>query len=300
MSPGGFMTGSLCSLAERPCSKMWIQFPLGVDFRVYLDEQVAKCDVFLAVIGRNWMKANGRKGKSRLEELGDFVRIEVESALKRDIPIIPVLVGGAAIPSSERLPSSIQDLSFRNGIAVRPDPDFHRDMDRLIEYLKQQVRGSGEPQPKPDIQVKPVQKETKQPAPAAPVDMVKVPKGPFLYGEKKTREVIDYDYWIDKYPVTNEKYRAFVSAGGYVNRNYWSGDGWKWNVPNIPRTPAYLENSNWSKPNHPVVGVSYYEAEAYAKWAGKRLPTEQEWEKAARGKRWADVSMGRGVRQGSM
>jgi hypothetical protein len=79
--------------------------PFGVDFRIYLDEQVAKCDVFLAVIGRNWMKAKGRNGKPRLEDPGDFVRIEVESALKRDIPIIPVLVGGASIPPADRLPS---------------------------------------------------------------------------------------------------------------------------------------------------------------------------------------------------
>ncbi|MBX3334863.1 MAG: toll/interleukin-1 receptor domain-containing protein [Nitrospira sp.] len=83
--------------------------PLGVDFRVYLDEQVAKCDVFLAVIGREWLKAKGRKGKLRLDDPGDFVRIEIESALKRKIPVIPVLVAGAKIPPPECLPASIHD-----------------------------------------------------------------------------------------------------------------------------------------------------------------------------------------------
>lgn len=258
--------------------------PIGVDFRRYLDEQVAKCDVFLAVIGRNWMKAKGRKGKSRLEEPGDFVRIEVESALKRDIPIVPVLVGGASTPPADRLPASIQDLSYRNGIAVRPDPDFHRDMDRLIEYLTQQVSGLANPQTKPVNPSKSVPGEAKSVAsPAPPMDMVKVPAGLFLAGEEKTREIIDHGYWIDKYPVTNEKYRAFVSAGGYNNQVYWSPEGWTWKTKNNITGPEYWNDAKWNKGDHPVVGVSYYEAEAYAKWAGKRLPTEQEWEKAARG-----------------
>jgi formylglycine-generating enzyme required for sulfatase activity len=257
--------------------------PIGVNFRRYLDEQVAKCDVFLAVIGRNWMKAKGRKGKSRLEEPGDFVRIEVESALKRDIPIVPVLVGGASTPSADRLPASIQDLSCRNGIAVRPDPDFHRDMDRLIEYLRQQISGLSELQTKPDNQSKPGFNEMKPDAPATPRDMVKVPAGPFLSGEEKIREIIDHGYWIDKYPVTNEKYRAFVSAGGYNKQVYWSPVGWKWKTKNNIMGPEYWDDVKWNKGDHPVVGVSYYEVEAYAKWAGKRLPTEQEWEKAARG-----------------
>jgi len=257
--------------------------PLGVDFRMYLDEQVGKCDVFLAVIGRNWMKAKGRNGKSRLEDPGDFVRIEIEWALKRQIPVIPVLVSGATIPLVARLPPSIQDLSFRNGIDVRPDPDFHRDMDRLIEDLRQQLSSLSEPQTKPDAQSKSVLKEKEQVEPAAPSGMVKVPKGPFLYGDQKSRETIDHDYWIDKYPVTNETYRAFVSADGYENQQYWSDDGWKWKTENNITGPLYWNDMNWNKPEHPVVGVSYYEAEAYAKWAGKRLPTEQEWEKAARG-----------------
>jgi formylglycine-generating enzyme required for sulfatase activity len=257
--------------------------PLGVDFRIYLDEQVAKCDVFLAVIGRDWIRKRGSKGKSRLEEPGDFVRIEVESALKRQIPVIPVLVGGASIPPAERLPASIQDLSYRHGIVVRPDPDFHRDLDRLIEYLKQQISGLSEPQTAPAHQSKPVLREKTQIEPAAPLDMVKVPKGPFLYGDQKTRETIDHDYWIDQYPVTNEKYRAFVEAGGYENQEHWSGDGWQWKTKNNITGPKYWNDLKWNKPDHPVVGVSYYEAEAYAKWAGKRLPTEQEWEKAARG-----------------
>ena len=251
--------------------------PLGIDFRTYLDEQVAKCDVFLAVIGKDWMKKQGSRGKSRLEDPRDFVRIEIESALKRQIPVIPVLVSGASIPLAERLPASIQDLSYRNGISVRPDPDFHRDMDRLNDYLKQQIQGLTEHNKEPvSPLVEPLRTE-------APADMVKVPKGPFLYGKEIIREVIDHDYWIDKYPVTNEKYRAFVLADGCGNQAYWSSDGWKWKTENGITVPRFWNDTAWNKVDHPVVGVSSFEAEACAKWAGKRLPTEREWEKAARG-----------------
>jgi len=253
--------------------------PFGVDFRIHLDAQVAKCEVFLAVIGRDWLKKRGGKGKSRLDDPGDFVRIEIESALKRQIPVIPVLVSGVSIPPAERLPASLQDLPYRNGIPVRPDPDFHRDMDRLIEYLKQQIQGL--------IDVRPLIPRVEVPTGEAPFEMVKVPKGPFLYGgvygENSVREVIDHDYWIDQYPVTNEKYRAFVLADGYENQAYWSKDGWRWKAKNNIEVPEYWNDTKWNKADHPVVGVSYFEAAAYAKWAGKRLPTEQEWEKAARG-----------------
>lgn len=144
--------------------------PLGVDFRAYLDEQVAKCDVFLAVIGRDWLRGKGRKGKSRLEDPGDFVRIEIESALKRQIPVIPVLVQGTKIPETQRLPASIQGLSYRNGIVVRPDPDFHTDMDRLIVHLKQPAQRLSESQAEPTTQSNPVHTETKHSDPAAPAD----------------------------------------------------------------------------------------------------------------------------------
>lgn len=229
------------------------------------------------------MKAKGRKGKSRLDDPGDFVRIEIESALNRRIPVIPILVRGASIPLAERLPTSIQDLSYRNGIVVRPDPDFHKDMDRLIAHLKRPIQSITETPSESEIPPKSLPPEGTHTGSSPTADMVKVPKGPFLYGVEKTRVTIDYDYWIDQYPVTNKKYRDFIQAGGYENQQCWSPEGWKWKVENNIVCPGYWDDSKWNKPDYPVVGVSYYEAEAYATWAGKRLPTEQEWEKAARG-----------------
>ena len=109
---------------------------LGVDFRKVLDESVSQCQVFLAVIGDHWLTMRDQAGQLRLEDPADFVRIEIESALKRNIPIIPLLVGRAQMPKAEELPESLRDLAFRNGTPIRPAPDFGADMDRLIRNLR--------------------------------------------------------------------------------------------------------------------------------------------------------------------
>ncbi len=110
--------------------------PLGTDFKEYLDEKVSECNVLLAVIGDKWLEVSDARGKRRLEDPQDFVRIEIESALARNIPVIPLLVRGAPMPSEDELPEGLKKLAFRNGTQIRADPDFHRDMDRVIAALK--------------------------------------------------------------------------------------------------------------------------------------------------------------------
>jgi len=112
--------------------------PLGVDFRKHLSDSVGKCQVLLAVIGKNWLTEPD--GHRRLDEATDFVRIEIESALQRDIPVIPVLVQGVTSPGEDKLPPTLRGLAYRQAISVRPDPDFHRDMDRLIEGIESHLR----------------------------------------------------------------------------------------------------------------------------------------------------------------
>ena len=97
-------------------------------------------------------------------------------------------------------------------------------------------------------------------------------------------------YSIAKYPVTVGAYRSFLEAGGYRNRKYWTEAGWLWRQSTDRDKPKYWDEEQWVRNNKlPVVGISWYEAVAYCSWLSEfngkkyRLPTEAEWEKAARG-----------------
>ncbi len=90
----------------------------GRDFRRAIEQQVASCGVLLAVIGKNWLMLADAKGRRRLDDPYDFVRLETAGALKRDIPVIPVLVHQAEMPRVEDLPDDLKDLAFRNGVEL--------------------------------------------------------------------------------------------------------------------------------------------------------------------------------------
>jgi hypothetical protein len=107
----------------------------GADFRHVLRAALSDCDVLLVLIGKTWKQ-------DRLFEDNDFVRFEVATALKRDdMTVIPVLVDGAEMPAPDDLPPDLRSLAFRNAVVIRHDPDFRRDVDRLIEQLKRLVTG---------------------------------------------------------------------------------------------------------------------------------------------------------------
>ncbi len=136
--------------------------PFGVDFRAYLDQEVSQCKVLLAVIGRNWLIVKNDQGQPRLSDPTDFVRIEIESALQRNIPVIPLLVHGTKMPSGGELPESLRGLTFRNGTLIRPDPDFHNDMDRLIKGLDQHLRAYQQEEKHQKTNVEEVRKTTEE------------------------------------------------------------------------------------------------------------------------------------------
>ncbi len=90
-------------------------------------------------------------------------------------------------------------------------------------------------------------------------------------------------FYLDKYEVTNQEYMKFVRAGGYTKKIFWTKKGWKWVRHKKIKAPDCFDDNRFNQPDHPVVCINGYEASAYAKWAGKRLSTEAEWERAARG-----------------
>lgn len=127
-------------------------FAIGDDFRAAISESVASCDVLLAVMGPRWLTAQDQDGRRRLDLDKDFVRIEIEAALRRKVPVIPVLLGDTPMAPPEQLPESLRDLSYRGAARVRPDPDFATDIARLIKAIRRDPsarRTGGDPGPLP-------------------------------------------------------------------------------------------------------------------------------------------------------
>ncbi|WP_177418163.1 formylglycine-generating enzyme family protein [endosymbiont of Lamellibrachia barhami] len=109
------------------------------------------------------------------------------------------------------------------------------------------------------------------------IDWVEIPAGEFLYGDEREKRYLD-SFQISRYPVTNAQYQTFILAGGYESDEWWEG----------LKKPGRLV-SEWDQPNRPRTNVDWYEAVAFSRWLTVmlnqpvRLPTEEEWEKAARG-----------------
>jgi formylglycine-generating enzyme required for sulfatase activity len=116
-----------------------------------------------------------------------------------------------------------------------------------------------------------------------PSAYVEVPAGDYLVGEDKRPYRLEKPILLRRYPVVNSQYALFMQDKGYENPQWWSTDGRQWLEAENERQPRYWGNGKWNGPSQPVVGVSYWEAEAFAAWAGGRLPSEWEWEAAARG-----------------
>src|SRR3954465_8462858 len=123
--------------AEFGKSSVFMDFdsiPYGVDFREHITQTLEQARALVVVIGPHWSES--RAGVRRLDDSGDFVRLEIKSALERGIAVIPVLVNNATMPKSEQLPGDMAGLAFRNALVLDAGVDFHHHTDRLISALR--------------------------------------------------------------------------------------------------------------------------------------------------------------------
>ncbi len=167
----------------------------------------------------------------------------------------------------------------------------------VLEMIKRQQNSI------PILQSAPSPQPTLSPAPQTlwpPANMVCIPAGSFECGndsiealdnERPVHRVQVETFWLDRTPVTCEQYQQFMAVGGYNNPRWWSTEGWEWLQTAQVTEPLYWSDAP-DHAQHPVCGVSWYEADAYARFVGKRLPTEAEWEKAAS---WNPIALQRQI-----
>lgn len=265
--------------------------PFGVDFRQYLREQIQHHDVVLVIIGPEW----ARIMQERAVQANDFVRLEIENALTLDKLVIPVLVMNATMPDFSQLPASLEPLQWRNVAIVRRQPDLASDCTKLAEGLRKALNIT-----KPTVPVS-LPSEVAEPeniqrwkalsiqhnADWQPyittfqnlklpdMEFCLVPPGTFQMGSNDIADekpihsrTFSQHYWLARYPVTNAQWQSAVNA-------------------RVVKAPEGEQALRWyadiAMANYPVVGVSWGAARQFCEWAGCCLPTESEWEYAARG-----------------
>ena len=251
--------------------------PLGADFRKFLNMEVSKCDILLAVIGDRWLEILNQ----RLAEPNDFVRIELQAALEREIPVVPILVGGKSVPSEKELPSELANLSYRQAAEVRVGLDLQVHLKRLAERLSHLF-------PKPEVRKKP--EETEEPrgeeipktyTNSIGMEFVLIPPGAFTMGssagdedEKPPHEVhISQSFYLQTAQVTQGLWQEIMGD----NPSSFKDCG-----ANCP-----VEDVFWDDTQRFIQKLN--EMEGSDKY---RLPTEAEWEYACRAGTTTEFSFG--------
>jgi hypothetical protein len=280
--------------------------PFGVDFHDFLSGRVGEAKTVLALIGHGWADASDEAGNRRLDNPDDFVRIEIEAALQRGIPLGAVLIDGAPMPRPEQLPETMSALTRRNAAFLDSGRDFNIHMNRLIADLEGHLNG-GFPVASAVI-AKPrqtdedrYQAEGRIKGDAASVsgapdnwvlpgagktesfkdhehgpEVVVVPAGQFMMGSPPDEEgrfdtegpqhqvTISKPFAIGRHTVTRGEFAAFIEdtdyridGGAYV----WTGSDWGLDKSKSWRDPGFLQDDS-----HPVVCVSWDDAQAYIAW----------------------------------
>ena len=114
--------------------------PFGVDFRKHISNAVGKCGILLALIGDLWINVRDKDGRRRIDNPTDFVRLEIDTALTRNIPVVPVLVGNALMPQENELPDPLKPLAYRNAAEIRSGRDLWHHIETLIRGIESQIQ----------------------------------------------------------------------------------------------------------------------------------------------------------------
>jgi len=146
--------------------------PVGLDFREHLQQSLQRCDILIAIVGPHWLGTD-EHGHQAINDETDWVRIEIETALSKKIPVIPILIDRTRMPRATDLPESLRNFAFRQAAEVDTGVDFRSHMDRLIRSMDQYLQGqsanppaiSAAPIHKPDKQVPDTEKIRTEPAP---------------------------------------------------------------------------------------------------------------------------------------
>lgn len=269
----------------------------GEDWQQAINAAIDDCDALVVVLTPRAMESR-------------YVRQEYRYALERGKRVLPLWLPGFhkddALADLARLQWIVADTTekypqaFGELCAALPPI-----LPEVVPPRTEPGRGGSRavPTETPPAPEKPAAPPVIRRAPTIPVpEMVRIPAGTFLMGSVPERDpnakeneipqiTVDLpQYWIGKYPVTVGEYRAFVQGGGYDERRWWIEAGWEVRQKENWTAPRFWDDEQWTGDDRlPVIGVSWYEAWAYAQWLAEMtgdaylLPTEAEWEKAARG-----------------
>lgn len=137
----GYVTDRIYDHLIRECDEEAVfrdleSIALGTSFRDQIAQALQQCHALLAIIGPTWLSVTDQQGRRRLDDPEDLVRIEIETALIRGIPVIPVIIEGSSVPPSGSVPGGLSKLVDQQAIVVRRGMDFEPDMERLISFLR--------------------------------------------------------------------------------------------------------------------------------------------------------------------
>lgn len=266
----------------------------GEDWAIQIQEEIDRCDYMVVLLSPDVNRApTGKSGRS-------FVLREIHYAQQEGKPIIPVMA------QSTKMPVQLAGTQYI---------DFTKDYDGGIRHLVDTLAHHAGVSMVPSVNVGAGRALSLQAATEAvlkvlsgPFEWIEIPEGDVrIISKKNDREAYIPlggqtfhvpQFLIAKYPVTNVQFEKFIQAGGYGKRKWWTDEGWQTKISEKWVEPAGWESRRKNE-DHPVVGVSWYEAIAFCLWLREitqekiTLPTEQQWQRAAQGNDGRDYPWGK-------